>query len=207
MNQTVKKPAVCAPSEAPVRKNPAPVSSARFKRWFGAPTFGRAVAFSLEGDFFDEWPDDRVDRIWKQTDEKMKIDRLFQRKAILVGFDFDDVAVLRQNLRNFGISPVVNCASANHFCDIAKLRVFFDFLFVNLDGFIDVSDGVDALLDYRMKCPGVAIVLVSRAVSGDDLSSERRAICDVTLRAPISSDRLRNGVIEALDNIEDRQAD
>ena len=65
---------------------------------------------------------------------------------------------------------------------------------VNLDAFEAVEDAVDWLLNFRLTVPECIVVAVSSFVSGDDLGSERRAICDATLRWPISKHRFDAGL-------------
>lgn len=205
MNQAFRIGAGSAPFEAPVSSSPQSGAIASLKSWFGARAPRCPEALSPEAKFYGERPEVQIDRLWQRTDRNMYTDSLSQKTAMMVGFDVENLVALRNELRKLGISPVASCASASQIEDIGKFRLSFDLLFVNLDGFSDVSDGVDALISYRMNRPEATVILVSHLVSGDDLSAERRAICDATLRAPISSDRLRTGILGAMDNFEDRR--
>lgn len=205
MNQTIRIPAGSTRLEAPVNTSSQPGAIASLKGWFGARAPRLRETLFPKVKFDGERSAAHIDRLWQRTDRDMNTNRLSEKKAILVGFDIEYLVAVRNELRKLGISPVASCASASQIDDIAKLRINFDLLVVNLDGFSDVSDGVDALMSYRMNCPNVTVILLSRLVSGDDFSAERRAICDATLRAPISSDRLRSGILSAMDNIEDRR--
>jgi hypothetical protein len=65
---------------------------------------------------------------------------------------------------------------------------------VNLDAFDAVEDAVDWLLRFRQTKPDCIVLAVSSFVLGDDLGSDRRAICDATLRWPISKSRFDAGL-------------
>lgn len=60
---------------------------------------------------------------------------------------------------------------------------------INLDDFASVVDAVDALLRFRKAQPECRVIAVSAFVGGDDFGFERRAMCDATLRWPLSRGR------------------
>lgn len=62
-------------------------------------------------------------------------------------------------------------------------------LIVDAAHFDSLEDMVDSLLEVRKRSLKPAIVLCSHAFGHDDLSLERAAICDVSVRLPISSDK------------------
>lgn len=68
------------------------------------------------------------------------------------------------------------------------------------DSMGDAEDMVDRLMTLRRTVPDLPIVLLTGGVAGDDLSAGRRAICDATLRKPVSPSGLERGIGAALDN-------
>lgn len=70
----------------------------------------------------------------------------------------------------------------------------WNFLIVDLDLFDDLDDIVDALVDFRIQCVNIPVLLVSSSVKRDELSNYRRAIGDVTLRKPVLRSRLLFGI-------------
>lgn len=58
--------------------------------------------------------------------------------------------------------------------------------FIDLDGFGGLGRVFDGLRRIRHEMPDVRIVLTSHTATQDDFSLERLAICDATLRAPMS---------------------
>lgn len=123
------------------------------------------------------------------------------KSALVLGFDTCALPALRLDLRELGVTPVISCQNVMQLEDISEMRFRADFLILNFDMFVDVEDGVIALMEFRARHRNVAVVIISRSVAGDDIGTERKAICDATLRAPLSFDRLRNGLLSALDNM------
>lgn len=65
------------------------------------------------------------------------------------------------------------------------------------EGF-DIYELIEKLLLLRTSFPNLKIILLSDNVSADDFSATRAPVCDVTLKKPISPQRLALG-IEAVD--------
>jgi hypothetical protein len=53
---------------------------------------------------------------------------------------------------------------------------------------------------FRALTQDFILIVVSASVAGDDLTAERKGICDATLRAPLAVTRLRDGLIAASAN-------
>lgn len=73
-------------------------------------------------------------------------------------------------------------------------------LMVDLDGYDDSDEAIDDLLAFRAESPETVVILLSSDVGRDDLSLERIAVADATIRKPISRSRLLNGIEAARDN-------
>lgn len=140
-------------------------------------------------------------RLLKECDRLMLSNPLAGKSALVLGFDTCALPALRLDLRELGVTPVISCQNVMQLEDISEMRFRADFLILNFDMFVDVEDGVIALMEFRARHRNVAVVIISRSVAGDDIGTERKAICDATLRAPLSFDRLRNGLLSALDNM------
>lgn len=80
-------------------------------------------------------------------------------------------------------------------------------MIINLDAFSDIDVAIDLLLSFRKQRPDVIVLIASTDVIKDDLGSERIRICDVTLRMPISSQRLLGGLEAAKVNHVDYSPD
>lgn len=76
-------------------------------------------------------------------------------------------------------------------------RVGWSIMLLDLDQYSDIKCAIEDLLEFRAIFPNIAIVLLSSDVGRDDLSLERKAVADVTLRKPVSKRRLRNGLFVA----------
>lgn len=76
-------------------------------------------------------------------------------------------------------------------------------LVVELDHFESTSDMpamIDALNSFRRQTPDVPVVLVSAAFARDDMGVHRLEIADASLRAPVTEQRLAEGMIAAWTN-------
>jgi len=73
-------------------------------------------------------------------------------------------------------------------------------LIVDVKPYTDVAPVLDALLEFRMIRPTVAVVLISEEVKRHDFGTDRLRICDVTLKAPVDGAILSLGISEALSN-------
>lgn len=124
---------------------------------------------------------------------------------LLLGFDSEGTVDLRSYIRSYG-------AFVSWSYEAAKLTEDpcgcggFDTIIINLDAFEDLETGVEALLSFRSAYPAVGIVLVSSRVARDEFGGHRKAICDSTLRYPVTSDRLIESLKVALRHLQGRDA-
>jgi hypothetical protein len=75
-----------------------------------------------------------------------------------------------------------------------------DVAFVDADFLGDEGAMIDFGMRLRRFCPGMPIIMASRRVTASDYSTERMAICDVTLRMPVSRGDLLEALSAALEN-------
>ena len=68
------------------------------------------------------------------------------------------------------------------------------FIMFDLDFFESVEDAVDDLTAFREICRSIPVLLLSSSVRKDELSDYRRAVGDATLRKPVYSARLQDGI-------------
>lgn len=72
--------------------------------------------------------------------------------------------------------------------------------FVDSDAMGDLEDTVDLCLRLRNCAPAVHLILISSEVRGHDLTAERAAICDATLKSPLTERAIDAGVSAASNN-------
>ncbi|MCF2872021.1 hypothetical protein L0664_13175 [Octadecabacter sp. G9-8] len=75
-----------------------------------------------------------------------------------------------------------------------------DVYFVDADFMGDLEDTVDYCLRLRNHAPNIPLILISSEVRGHDLTAERSAICDVTLKPPLTKAIIQNGLSTAYQN-------
>ena len=79
-------------------------------------------------------------------------------------------------------------------------RRAFGMLILDIDGFGGPELVVARLADLRQRHPSLPVVVISAEVQFNDFTAERLAICDVTLRAPVSAPALELALAEAAVN-------
>ena len=71
---------------------------------------------------------------------------------------------------------------------------------VHLDDFGHISVLFDLVRSFRLRCPGVPVVLASRKFSKDDLTLERLPLCDASLSVPSTIQSIRAALDAAIEN-------
>ncbi len=77
---------------------------------------------------------------------------------------------------------------------LGKYAYRMDFCLIDGDANPDLGHTIDVCLRMRTLVPDLPLILLSSQVSSDDLTSERAAICDVTLRTPLTYASFARGV-------------
>lgn len=139
-------------------------------------------------------------RLWRKLDIALDSAPTAGFRVVMAGFPVELQGSIRGQLRDVGVLSTASMHSVHQLEDLAGMAGVFTHVLVNLDAFEDVESGVEALLELRSAAPGLAVVLFSSQVAGDDLGAERSAICDATLRLPVSPTRLRRGLTAASEN-------
>lgn len=135
-----------------------------------------------------------VDRIWSDMMVRLEETSFWNMRVLVVGCNMADRSMFRESLRHIGVRVVAIAPHATHLCAVADMGKSFTHIIVNLDAFGCMEDAVEALLKFRTLAPENIVIAVSSLVGGDDLGQERSAICDATLRLPVTERRLREGL-------------
>jgi hypothetical protein len=142
-------------------------------------------------------PDLLEGRMWKKYDDRVRSTDLSRARVLLVGFDGPALQATRALVRDAGVASCAVTHDVSQLRGVVGMTGAFTHLVVNFDAFASTRDAVSALVTFRLQEKGMAVVLVSTDVAGDDLGPERNHLCDATLRAPLSLWRLRDGLIAA----------
>ncbi len=73
----------------------------------------------------------------------------------------------------------------------------WSFIIIQIDDFGGIATAIDAVLLLRLAAKETPVILASADVAGDDMSAERLALCDVTLKLPVSASRFGAALSEA----------
>lgn len=112
--------------------------------------------------------------------------------VLLVGFDGESHQVVRDCFRQAGARTTASCRSTSQLADVREMRFRFTHIVVNADAEEGLEVIIDNLLSFRRSTIDIAVLLVSEQVAGDDFGCERDAICDGTLKYPVSVARMND---------------
>mgnify|MGYP007117149188 CR=1 FL=1 len=110
--------------------------------------------------------------------------------AAVFGFSRSTTGPICEMLRSLDMNAYACFPGPNTPDRLAAIPEWASHVVVNIDAFGDTGEAVDCLMAFRQQRPTVRVVAVTRACTGDDFGSERQMICDATLRAPVSCNRL-----------------
>ena len=117
-----------------------------------------------------------------------------------LGFARDDAALITETLQDLGARNVAKSEQVYPLGLGKPGSLRYDGIVVNLDRFADVEMGVDRLMRFRRASPSCFIIMATADVASDDLGHHRRAICDSTLRLPLTASRFTAALEAALTN-------
>lgn len=138
--------------------------------------------------------EDRLDLL---ENEELARNLLHRARVLLVGVAAPDLAAIRQGLSFLEVGATAAASRVDHLADVVRMHAGFTHVLVNLDAFEDIDLAVEVLGRFRVEAPDIIVVLLSAQVRADAPGSERRQICDATLRLPLSTQRLRDGLLAA----------
>lgn len=114
----------------------------------------------------------------------------YEPRAYIVGARGDINIDLDVGLSSRGFQPWV-CATLSELDGVPMHnKTESSVALVDLDGAPCLVAAIDELILFRRRHPKMRVVLMSHEFSGDDLSAERKPICDASLRKPVSRARL-----------------
>lgn len=116
-------------------------------------------------------------------------------RILQLGFSRQDGMLLSETMQHLGARNVAISDQVSPLGLGKPGNLRYDGFVVNLDRFGDVDIGVDRLMRFRRASPEAFVVIATADVAMDDFGHHRRAICDSTLRLPLTASRL----IQALD--------
>lgn len=147
-----------------------------------------------------ERPKNLEDRLWKEFTDRTESSNLSVARALLIGFDGNQLVDLRNMVRAAGVVSCASCRNVKQLRDVGDMDGVFSHIIVNFDAFETSSEAIDALFVFRGKQDKTVVLLVSSSVVADDFSPVRKSICDTTLCTPLSTSRLKRGLVEGLRN-------
>lgn len=130
------------------------------------------------------------DTLFHRAAYKFTQNERFCTRIATIGFDFKTASQIKRSLRiirdvYFKEPADISVLAPSGQCTFSATDVI-----VNLDAFIDIETAVTGLLDFRVRNKSSAVIAVTSSVKSDDFGSERSQICDVTLRSPLSDNRI-----------------
>lgn len=138
-----------------------------------------------------------MERLDDTATEMLAADAYSDPRVILFGFSNRDLHDIRLGLRLIGYEAIASCSNLEQLENIPTASMGFTHVLVNIDAFDEVEIAVEALIRFRSTDPDLVILAFSAMVSGDDFGTERRDICDATIKLPVSTARVKSGVAAA----------
>lgn len=132
-------------------------------------------------------------RVTQETDAGW----LGQARVLMLGFPPEHLVDLREGLRSLGVRVTAASPSVRQLSNLAENSMGFSHILVNFGAFEDLEAGVDALAAFRAGAPEIVVIACSTRRHADDIVSARGRHCDATLRLPVSTPRLRDGLLAA----------
>ncbi len=151
--------------------------------------------------FSERIHDDLVDRLIAAANSIQRESE--SRSTDIIGYfgqegssDLKSIDAWADNTGNtvVAMSPDENWQTIQSFLLIAKI------CFVDADLMGDLEETISFCLQLRNFDPSVKIIMVSSQVRGHDLTAERAAICDATLKSPLTIAAVNEGVSAAKTN-------
>lgn len=140
------------------------------------------------------------DNIWSETIERFGGGGVPSMQIVALGFNAVERTWLKCSLERIGLKTVPVATHLFNLSSISEVEQRFSHAIINFDSYASTEDAVDALISFRQKDLGLCVVVVTTRVARDDLGLERSAICDVTLRWPLTDKRLWEGLVEGWAN-------
>lgn len=140
---------------------------------------------------------DDVDRLFARMSYEFDMNTFADENILLLGFEKSEQIELSEIMASAGSERFSFGKETETLSNTQPVSEGWSVIIINLNSFDNILIAVDTLRRFREQHPEIGIVLVSSDVSGDDLSRERAPICDATLRAPLSTQRVKGALLEA----------
>ncbi|MBC2837137.1 response regulator [Paragemmobacter straminiformis] len=121
-------------------------------------------------------------------------------RVLIVGRDGADAPAIHTWLDRLGASPVHVGERHLPLEWLDQYATGFDIALVDADHLGDPGDVIDFGQRLRRYAPELPVLMASSRVAQDDLTTERMAFCDATLKKPLTHARLAKGAAQACDN-------
>ncbi len=149
---------------------------------------GQSIGSTLAAAFF--WQIASVSIFIGVSSARNAVVRPAKPVAYMIGADVDMGLEIDACLSSHGFKPSETASLSELSDQIDRGRGRGSIALVDIDAMPSVEVAVDELILFRVRHPGIGIILLSRELSGDGFSAERRPICDVSLQKPVSPTRI-----------------
>ncbi|MCW1949820.1 MAG: hypothetical protein KIH44_000420 [Octadecabacter sp.] len=137
-------------------------------------------------------------RLWHQAKRPSEVAALELTYAL--GLDRRSALSTRDAFAQKDFGAVKFHDDVSRIADLSEGHDALGCLIINVDGFDCIEDAVEALMRFRQSRPEVVVIITSGDFLLDDLGTERRTICDASLRVPLTPRRIQIGLRAATHN-------
>lgn len=177
-----------------------------FNEWSKAQVFPAVRDVQFANDPMTLIPED-IERLLNKMMDQLDTDPVTEANVMLLGFDAQVKLRMCEMLTQIDVATFAFGKIADFFSKTPAMVQKYSTIILNLDAIDDLIYAVDTLYNFRSRYPEIAVILVSSEVRGDDLGRERAAICDATLRAPLTTQRLKGALQNAISHTTGAQAE
>ncbi len=176
-----------------------------FNEWSNVEKFPAVSDVQLPSKALALVPED-IERLLNKMMDHLDMDPVQEAHVLLLGFDPQVKMRMCEMLTQIDVATFSFGKVADFFSKTPVLVREYSTVILNLDAIDDLIYAVDSLYNFRSRYPEIAIILVSSEVRGDDLGRERAPICDATLRAPLTTQRLKDALRNAISHTKESLA-
>jgi hypothetical protein len=177
-----------------------------FDEWSRVETFPAAPDVQFSNDPLNLIPED-IERLLNKMMDHLDTDPVKEANVFLIGFDPQVKLRMCDMLTQLDVATFAFGKIADFFSKTPAIVQKYSTIILNLDAVDDLIYAVDSLYSFRSRYPEIGVILVSSEVRGDDMGRERAAICDATLRTPLTTQRLKDALQTAISHTQEAIAE
>lgn len=129
-------------------------------------------------------PSDLGVGVWQKCVSRTPVNKAHIRRVAILGRDLNDLTSVEEGAGRLLADVYLSSRLRPAFWDIVRSPQHWAGIMMLYSHFGPIGQTFDLIHSFRLRVPSVPLILLSRELSGDDFSTERLPICDVSLKLP-----------------------